>query len=90
MRPAATIAEEFAALPQPAARSLLAIKSRKAAAVKPQPLKREAIRVFVSVNGSGRLHQLDKQLAKRSAGLHLESRWEQSHKVRADKVEDPL
>jgi hypothetical protein len=70
---------------KPAARTLLAIKRK---AVKPQPLKREAIRVFVSVNGSGRLHQLDKQLAKRSAGLHLENRWEQSHKVRADKIED--
>ena len=96
MHSASTIAEEFATLtaddspPAPGARTLLAIKSRKAAAVKPQPLKREAIRVFVSVNGSGRLHQLDKQLAKRSTGLHLESRWEQSHKVRADKIEDPL
>jgi hypothetical protein len=92
-----SIAQEFALLTaadappqqQPAARSLLSVKVRKAAAAKPQPPRRsEAIRVFVSVNGSGRLHQLGKQLDKRSAGLHLESRWEQSHKVRADKVED--
>jgi hypothetical protein len=89
-----SIAQEFALLtaadappPQPAAsRTLLSVKARKA--VKPKSVRSEAIRVFVSVNGSGRLHQLDKQHDKRSAGLHLESRWEQSHKVRADKVED--
>jgi len=89
-----TIAQEFATLTpddlpdKPASRSLLstARKARKQAG----PLRKEAIRVFVSVNGSGRLHQLDKQLAKRSAGLHLEHRWEQSHKVRADKIEDPF
>ena len=90
-----TIEQEFALLTEadkpsqedaagkPAMRTLLSIK-RKA----PVAMRREAIRVFASVNGSGRLHQLDKQLAKRSAGLHLENRWEQSNKVRADKIED--
>ena len=96
MHSASTIAQEFAALTasdappanddgqKPAMRSLMSIKRK---VVRPQSMKGEAIRVFVSVNGSGRLHQLDQQLAKRSAGLHLERRWEQSHKVRADKVE---
>jgi hypothetical protein len=85
--PAPTVgfAEEFEqgastvppATPEPgsAGRGLLSVKDGEG-----------AIRVFVSAIGTGRLHAVDKQLAKHSPTLHIANRWEPAHKVMATKL----
>jgi hypothetical protein len=81
--PAPTVAEEFenlgastvpAATPS-AGRGLLSVKDEE-----------RGIRVFASAVGTGRLHAIDKQLAKRSPTLHIAHRWEPAHKVLATKL----
>jgi len=42
------------------------------------------IKIFVSVDGSGRLHNLDQELAKHSKGLFIEHRWEPAHRVKTE------
>jgi len=85
--PSVAFAEEFemgtstvpaaTPLPEPegAGRGLLSVKDEE-----------KGIRVFVSAIGTGRLHAIDKQLAKRSPTLHVANRWEPAHKVLATKL----
>ena len=77
--PPPTVADEFESLDAstvPAAgRGLLSVRDEE-----------RGIRVFASAVGTGRLHAIDKQLAKRSPTLHIANRWEPAHKVLATKL----
>jgi len=44
------------------------------------------IKIFVSVDGSGRLAKLDQELAKHRKGLFIEHRWEPAHRVKTEPI----